>query len=407
MENAIYKKTLLGLVPSEWEEIMFSNIFEEVSETTNDTDRYPLYSLTIEDGVTPKSERYERSFLITKETDSYKIVKKDEFVYNPMNLRFGAIARLKEDKEVAVSGYYNVFKVKPGYSPEFMDYYLKSERMMYLYNVYATGSLKEKQRVHYSQFIQFQLPLPSIEEAKRITEILTKWDKAIELKEALIQEKKEFKRGIISNIFSNKKGISLGAKKVKLEEIIIGKGQYGINAPSVEKNDNLPTYLRITDISEDGYIIKNGLQSVNHIDFAKYILCEHDIVFARTGASTGKAYLYDKSDGELVYAGFLIKFSLDSNKVIPEYFKYSLQTEEYKHWVKVMSMRSGQPGINAEEYRLLPITLPNIEGQKKVSNLLKSIDKELKLLENEKKVLEKQKNFLTQQLLTGKIRVKV
>jgi type I restriction enzyme S subunit len=76
----------------------------------------------------------------------------------------------------------------------------------------------------------------------------------------------------------------------------------------VQYNPNLLTYLRITDISEDGKFIEEGKKSVNHPDVLNYILEEGDIVFARTGNSTGKTYLYDSNDGALVFAGFLIRF---------------------------------------------------------------------------------------------------
>ena len=87
-----YKRTKVGIVPIEWENYHFSDLFVPYSEHTQDLDKYPLYSLTIEDGITAKTERYERSHLVKKE-DSYKIVRPNDFAYNPMNLRFGAVSR--------------------------------------------------------------------------------------------------------------------------------------------------------------------------------------------------------------------------------------------------------------------------------------------------------------------------
>lgn len=99
-----YKKGKLGIVPDEWENVTFSTLFTSTSDYTDDLDKYPLYSLTIEDGITPKTERYERSHLVKKE-DFYKIVRPNDYAYNPMNLRFGAVARHKGNIPVAVSGY--------------------------------------------------------------------------------------------------------------------------------------------------------------------------------------------------------------------------------------------------------------------------------------------------------------
>ena len=117
--------------------------------------------------------------------------------------------------------------------------------------------------------------------------------------------------------------LDMNFKSVTLGEISIdNKGDYGIGASAVEYSENLPTYLRITDINDDGTLNKTGMKSVDDENANKYILQPNDIVFARTGNSTGKSYFYESSDGELVYAGFLIKFSLDPLKVNPRYMKY-------------------------------------------------------------------------------------
>lgn len=84
-----YKKGKLGIVPEEWTDTSFSTLFTSTSDYTDDLDKYPLYSLTIEEGVTPKTERYERSHLVKKE-DSYKIVRPNDYAYNPI-LTFVAV----------------------------------------------------------------------------------------------------------------------------------------------------------------------------------------------------------------------------------------------------------------------------------------------------------------------------
>lgn len=93
---------------------------------------------------------------------------------------------------------------------------------------------------------------------------------------------------------------------VKLKDLCIGgKGKYGIPASAVPYSENLYTYLRITDITDDGRINKSGLVSVDDKKAGEYLLQPNDIVFARTGGSTGRNYFYDGTDGVLVYAGFL------------------------------------------------------------------------------------------------------
>ena len=100
-----------------------------------------------------------------------------------------------------------------------------------------------------------------------------------------------------------------------LKKYLLENPKYGLGAAAVDFNSNYPTYLRITDIDEAGNLIKEGLKSVDHLDSSKYFLEEGEIVFARTGASVGKSYLFNKKDGALVYAGFLIKIKPDPKKL--------------------------------------------------------------------------------------------
>ena len=199
-----YKKGKLGIVPEEWNETSFSTLFTSTSDYTDDLDTYPLYSLTLEDGITPKTERYERSHLVKKE-DSYKIVRPNDYAYNPMNLRFGAVARHKGDMPVAVSGYYDIFTTVFESDLPFMDSFLTCGPMITYYNRVSTGSLVEKQRVHFSQFLEFMLPLPSINERTKIAAILTTQDKVIELKEKRLAEKQRQKKYLMQQLLTGKK----------------------------------------------------------------------------------------------------------------------------------------------------------------------------------------------------------
>ena len=133
-----------------------------------------------------------------------------------------------------------------------------------------------------------------------------------------------------------------------LKELTVdGAGHYGISAPAVKKEKNLYTYLRITDINDNGTLNKNKLMGVDSPNAFKYILKPNDIVFARTGASTGRNYFYDIRDGELVYAGFLIKFSIDSKKVNPLFIKYYCQSKLYWNWINTYNNGSTRGNINA------------------------------------------------------------
>lgn len=191
----------------------------------------------------------------------------------------------------------------------------------------------------------------------------------------------------------------------RLGELCENKGDYGLNAPATDYSVNLPTYLRITDIDDNGKFIHSAKKSVDNLSAKEYYLKDGDIVFARTGATVGKTYLYDVRDGQLVYAGFLIKFSPNPNKLIPYYLKANTETRDYLNWVAITSQRSGQPGINAAEYCSLKLAIPPIKEQESICAVLQlwdtAIEKQTALIEK----LTLRKRGLMQQLLTGKKRL--
>ena len=160
---------------------------------------------------------------------------------------------------------------------------------------------------------------------------------------------------------------------------INGKGNYGIGASAVEKSDDLYTYLRITDIRDDGTLNLSDLKSVDDPEAKNYLLAPNDIVFARTGASTGRNYFYDGSDGVFVYAGFLIKFSLDPKKVNPLYVKYYCQSEMYRNWVKSFSTGSTRGNINAQTLGNMEVPLLTRAQQDFLVNVLSPLDAKIKL----------------------------
>ena len=183
-------------------------------------------------------------------------------------------------------------------------------------------------------------------------------------------------------------------KTYTLEELSIGKGSYGIAASAVPFDTSLHTYLRITDINDDGTLNKSGLMSVDEDEAGKYLLKPNDIVFARTGNSTGRSYFYDGSDGELVYAGFLIKFSLDNAKVNPRILKYYTHSKPYYDWIQSFGTGSTRGNINAKTYGNMPITLPPRDIQDIIVDILKSLDDKIEVNRKINETLEQQAQAL-------------
>ena len=153
--------------------------------------------------------------------------------------------------------------------------------------------------------------------------------------------------------------------------------------------DGVNKYIRITDIDEaSSTYTDKDIVSPDDVLTDNYLVNNRDILLARTGASTGKSYLYKKSDGKLYYAGFLIRANVTTHD---PYFVFSqLHTHRYWRWVYIMSARSGQPGINSQEYSSFPIYTTSIEEESKIAKLLSLLDERIatqnKIIEDLKKL---------------------
>ncbi len=274
---------------------------------------------------------------------------------------------------------------------------------------------------------QLPIVLPSLPEQTAIATALSDVDALITSLEKLIAKKRAIKTATMQKLLTGKKrlppfdktadGKEKGYKQSELGEIpedwdITSLGshlneppRYGINAAAVKLKGDLPVYLRITDINEDGYFTSSNKVGVNNQFSYLYKLQSDELVFARTGASVGKSYLYDESDGELIYAGFLIKVSPNTVTLNPMYLSQYVKTERYWRWVKVTSMRSGQPGINGVEYAGLEILLPSIEEQSIIAGMLSEMDREIAIIEQRLSKTQKIKQGMMQELLTGRTRL--
>ncbi|WP_315009079.1 restriction endonuclease subunit S [uncultured Streptococcus sp.] len=183
-------------------------------------------------------------------------------------------------------------------------------------------------------------------------------------------------------------------EKVKLKDVTESI-EYGVNA-SAKEFDGENKYIRITDIDDVSRKFKEDSLTSPDIDVSEcdnYLLCEKDILFARTGASVGKTYLYVKKDGKVYFAGFLIRARI-KDKFDSKFIFQNTLTDRFTQYVKVTSQRSGQPGVNGKEYGEYELYLPNYEEQQAIGayfsnldNLINSYQEKISQLEILKKKL--------------------
>ncbi|MBE5905297.1 MAG: restriction endonuclease subunit S [Lachnospiraceae bacterium] len=185
----------------DWEQRKLGDVFEQTSNFVNPNEHdIELWSLTVEDGLTPKSERYNREFLVKKE-DNFKEVRPGDIVYNPMNMTLGAVGYNAMGKSVAVSGYYITMIAKENNDAYYINTWLKSPQALLLYKTYATGSLIEKQRVQFPTLSIIPVSFPSFAEQQKIGKCFEELDNLITLHQRKCDELKEVKMYMLQNMF--------------------------------------------------------------------------------------------------------------------------------------------------------------------------------------------------------------
>ena len=165
-----------------------------------------------------------------------------------------------------------------------------------------------------------------------------------------------------------------GWGETTLGRVLQRSPSYGINAAALPRGVGKFPYLRITDIDEAGRVDIGSLPSVRDSASDVFILSDGDIVVARTGASVGKSHLFKDAGEQVVFAGFLIRLSADKDAILPDYLAQFMQTAQYWDWIRENSARSGQPGVNGQQLKTIPLVLPPLHEQQAIAAALSDAD---------------------------------
>ena len=161
---------------------------------------------------------------------------------------------------------------------------------------------------------------------------------------------------------------------VPLGRLALRDPQYGANARAVPPRGRRPRYVRITDIDAQGRLLPQQCAEADLDDWHPFLLLEGDLLFARSGATVGKTYLYDPTDGPCVFAGYLIRFQFNRELVEPRYAFYFTRSTIYKEWVGTKKRVVAQPNINGSEYAGLMLPLPPPSEQRRIVDILDQAD---------------------------------
>jgi len=378
-----------------WEQRKLGELFEEHSEK----DRDDLPALTIiQGGGTVHRDESNRNLQFDRNSlSNYKVVDTGDFIVHLRSFEGGL------EKATCcglVSPAYHIFRGK-NVDSDFYYLYFRSKRFIDADLKPHVYGIRDGRSIDIEGMKTIFIPWTNLAEQRRIGAFFDHLDSLITLHQRKYDKLCVLKKSMLDKMFP--KGGSLYPEirfagftdpweQRKLGEVASGF-EYGLNAAASDF-DGEKKYLRITDIDDQTREFRtDDLSSpdINNPIDDRYLLKEGDILFARTGASVGKTYLYKASDGKTYYAGFLIRAHV-SDEADAGFIFQSTLTERYKQFVLLTSQRSGQPGINAQEYSDLLLPLPSLMEQRRIGAFFDRLDslitlhqRKLELLRNIKK----------------------
>ena len=264
---------------------------------------------------------------------------------------------------------------------EFLFQLLTKMKQYHYWAKFSTGSTFES--INSNDIKSAEIYLPSIEEQSAIGSLFRTLDDLLANYKDNLANYQSLKTTMLSKMFPKAgqtvpeirlDGFEGEWEKVRLKDVTESI-EYGLNA-SAKEFDGENKYIRITDIDDVSRKFKEDSLTSPNINVSEcdnYLLCEKDILFARTGASVGKTYLYDMKDGKVYFAGFLIRARI-KEKFDSKFIFQNTLTNRFTQYVKVISQRSGQPGVNGKEYGEYELFLPKYREQQAIGAYFSNLD---------------------------------
>ena len=278
-----------------------------------------------------------------------------------------------------------------------------------------------------SILINYHYPIPPIDEQIVIGSYLdaatSKIDKAIAMQQKMIDLLNERKQIIIQNAVT--KGLDENVEMKdsgvewigmipkhweisKLKYLIDEPLKYGANEASDLIDYSCPRYIRITDIDTNGKLKEETYRSLPMNKAEPYLLKKGDLLFARSGATVGKAFLFEE-DYAACYAGYLIKTHMDLQKVLPKFVYLYTQTFAYQRWKESIFIQATIQNISGERYANMQIPMPTLEEQNKIIDMLtpkmQRFDSAITNCQRQITLLQERKQIIINELVTGKVKV--
>lgn len=391
---------------SEWKKVKLGDCIKEISEKTTKNNQYKVLSVT-KDGIFSQEEFFKKQ-IASKDNIGYKIIRKNNLVFSTMNLWMGSLDVLTNYDIGIVSPAYKVFEFNEKLMlPEYGNYFMKSYYMLEQYkNCSEQGASVVRRNLDLKSLLNITINIPLIEEQEKIVEILKTIDSIIEKYENLLEEKNQFIKSQFVEMFKNT------TTKKKLGEICYIKSRIGWQR--LTKSEYLTTgeYYLITGVDINVKNTSINYENCYYVTKERYEkdsniqLKNGDVIITKDG-TIGKVALIKNlpKPATLNSHLFVIRDTtgLLNNRYLADVFK----SYNFTNFINKNHTGTTRMGLNQASMVNYEISIPNMELQKKYENFADIIDRQIFALEKQKQNYEKLKKCLIQQLLTGKIKVKI
>ena len=367
----------------EWDEKLIGNVFSEKKRpiVLKDDQEYELITVKRRNGgVVSRGYLLGRNILVK----NYSQLEAGDFVISKRQVVHGATGIIPEELDKAiVSNEYLIAQGNEEISTNFWTLLSCLPEMNLKFFLSSYGVDIEKLFFDANDWKQRTVTIPKPSEQTKIVTYFKALDRMIELHQCKHDKLVTLKQAMLQKMFPQEgattpeirfNGFEGDWEKKKLRDVC-NSFDYGLNA-AAKKYDGRNKYIRITDIDEFSRCFSQTDLTSPEADLPSsqnYLLCEGDILFARTGASVGKTYLYREIDGRVFFAGFLIRARV-SNTESTDFIFYTTLSSNYENFVTITSQRSGQPGINAKEYSEYTFLVPSVTEQKKIGTYFRKFD---------------------------------
>ena len=412
----------IGEIPEHWELRKGKNLFKLRNSKGNNN--AILLAATQKYGMIPQSQ-VEGVVQVKQNTDlnTLKTVHKNDYVISLRSFQGGF--EMSEYEGVCSPAYQVFYSTKPCCN-YFFKYMFKSYGFVSQINAFTLG-IREGKNIQYEDFSLMKLPLPTIQEQQSIATYLdqkcSEIDELITLQEEMITKLQSYKQSVITEAVTKglDKNVPLKDNGIEwigeipehwictvFKKFLSEPMQYGANEPAEECNYNDPRYIRITDIKDDGTLRDDTFKSLPLEKAKEYMLTKGDLLFARSGATVGKTFLY-KEDYTACFAGYLIKARCNKNELLPNFIFYYTLSNAYQNWKNSIFIQSTIQNIGADKYSVMPIIAPPLSEQQSIANYLdqkcSEIDELISIKQQKIEKLKDYKKSLIFECVTGKRKV--